>query len=145
MLASPHVEVATDGGAVTHDTIAAELVDLLVADDEWVRREFDVLVAAGWSSEVPPRPAPEQGARWPRRPGYEHCPTPVRHLREPLHLARATTHPRGPPEPLVPAHGSSARRPVGPELPAGHGLLVVAVGPLGLGEVPPSGPSEPVG
>ena len=38
------------GCAVTHDTEAVELVDLLVADEEWVRREFDAIVAAGAES-----------------------------------------------------------------------------------------------
>ena len=34
--------------AVTHGTeAAAEFADLLVADDEWVRREFDAIVATG--------------------------------------------------------------------------------------------------
>jgi hypothetical protein len=27
---------------------AAEFVDLLVSDDEWVRQEFEALVEAGW-------------------------------------------------------------------------------------------------
>ena len=60
------------GCAVTHGIADTEFVDLLLADDEWVRREFDALVAAGWDGAVPTGPEASQGARWPRRPGYDH-------------------------------------------------------------------------
>ena len=87
------------GCAVTHDTAAADFVDLLIADDEWVRQEFDALVAAGWGGAKPPRPAPEQGSRWPRRPGYPHHPTPVHHPLDPVRGQDARAHQRGPPDP----------------------------------------------
>ncbi len=74
--------VAGATGAVTHGTPTQEpalesWVDLLLADEEWVRREFEDIVAAGWGGAVPPSPAPIQGTRWPRRPGHDDRPTPV--------------------------------------------------------------------
>ena len=83
--------------AVTHGTDAMELVDLLVADEEWVRREFDAIVAAGWGGMDPPCPARRQGAHWPRRPGSDHRPTPVRRSSDLLAEARAPAQQRGPP------------------------------------------------
>jgi hypothetical protein len=44
------------GCAVTHGIADTEFVDLLLADDEWVRREFDAVVAAGWDGAVPTGP-----------------------------------------------------------------------------------------
>ncbi|HET9858311.1 MAG TPA: hypothetical protein VFQ19_00910 [Nocardioidaceae bacterium] len=35
-------------------TTEPEFVDLLCADDDWVRQEFEELVASGWGSEQPP-------------------------------------------------------------------------------------------
>jgi hypothetical protein len=85
------------GCAVPHGIADTEFVDLLLADDEWVRREFDELVAAGWDGAVPTGPEPQQGARWPRRPGYDHrsgpAPRPAHHSRS----EHARMQPRGPP------------------------------------------------
>ena len=80
MAADSRLEVgeSTTVCAVTHDACDAEFMDLLVADDEWVDREFEALVSAGWGGDVPPRPASRQGAHWPRRPGYDRRPRPVR-------------------------------------------------------------------
>src|SRR6188472_3291892 len=83
--------------AVTHGTEAADFVDLLFADDEWVRAEFDAIVAAGWGGVGPPCPASAQGTHWPRRPGPHRRPTPVRRPRRLLSGAAAPAHQRGPP------------------------------------------------
>ena len=96
-----HVDVTgcTTRCAVTHGTEAVEFVDLLVADDEWLRREFDAIVAAGWGGVEPPCPAPKQGAHWPRRHGADNRPTSDHH-----HLCglrpgfSAPVHQRGPPQ-----------------------------------------------
>ncbi len=83
--------------AVTHRTEAVEFVDVLVSDDDWVRDEFDAIVAAGWGPGVPPRPPPPQGGPRPRRPGYVVRPPPVRVPRD-LLIGRATVaRQRGPP------------------------------------------------
>ena len=94
--------VASAPAAVTNRTPTLEAtleswVDLLLADEEWVRREFEDIVAAGWGGAVPPRPAPIQGSHRPRRPRYDDRPTPgfppeQRHLED-----RAWPHQRGPP------------------------------------------------
>jgi hypothetical protein len=99
MTAAPHGRVTEPAGkgVVTHDT-AAEFVDLLIADDEWVRREFDALVNAGWDDVVPPCPAQRQRARWPRRPGYDGRSRPVQRQRDLLRGVSANAHQRGPPE-----------------------------------------------
>ncbi len=93
-LAIAHPDV---GCTVTHDTRAVELLDLLVADDEWVRAEFDAIVEAGWGGAVPQCPAPHQGAHLPRRPGDKRRPTPARPPRELLIPATIPVHQRGPP------------------------------------------------
>jgi hypothetical protein len=63
-------------GAVTHGTrVDQEWMDLLVADDDWVRREFDELVAAAWGGSRPPCPRIRQGAHEPRRSGPRSRPT----------------------------------------------------------------------
>jgi hypothetical protein len=94
--------VTSSPGAVTHgtpplDKTPESWVDLLLADEEWVRREFEDIVAAGWGGAVPPSPAPFQGSHRPRRPRYDDRPTPgfppeQRHLED-----GARPHQRGPP------------------------------------------------
>lgn len=83
--------------AVMRDTCLTEFADVLMADDQWVREEFDALIAAGWGDAVPPGPEPLQGSRWPRRPGYEHRPTPVPRPHEPSRTGASPTHQRDPP------------------------------------------------
>jgi hypothetical protein len=62
--------------AVTHGTsVDQDWMDLLVADDDWVRREFDELVAATWGGSRPPCPRIRQGAHEPRRSGPRSRPT----------------------------------------------------------------------
>src|SRR4051794_13441952 len=69
--------VSTARAAVTHGTPTVDAwVDLLVADDDWVRREFEEIVAAGWGGQAPPPPAPRQGARRPRQPAQVARPEP---------------------------------------------------------------------
>jgi len=99
MATRPHADITdpTVRCAVTHGTEAMEFVDVLVADDDWVRGEFEAIVAAGWGGVVPPCPAPRQGPHWPRRPGYDHRPTPVQPMRELLTADPAPTRQRGPP------------------------------------------------
>jgi hypothetical protein len=101
MAPTPHTAGSATRCAVTHGTETVEFADLLVADDEWVRREFDAIVAAGWGGVAPPRPAPEQGAHWPRRPGFDARPTPGRRPRELLTGAGGPAHQRGPPGPAI--------------------------------------------
>jgi hypothetical protein len=83
--------------AVAPDTSRAEFADVLMADDQWVRQEFDAIIAAGWGDDVPASPAPLQGSRWPRRPGYRHRSMPVPRPDEPVRDGTSRSHPRGPP------------------------------------------------
>ena len=99
MAPRPHADITGSTAAcpVTPGTEAGEFVDLLVADDEWVRREFDAIVAAGWGDVYPPCPASRQGAQWPRRPGSDVRPAPVHALSALLLGTDAEAHQRGPP------------------------------------------------
>ena len=91
------VSTSTAGRAVTHDAKVVEFVDLLVADDEWVRSEFEAIVDAGWGGAVPPCPPLDQGAREPRRHRYDGRPTPVQGPCELLARGAAPARQRGPP------------------------------------------------
>lgn len=99
MATSPHGRVASPlvRCAVTHGTGSGEFVDLIVSDEDWVRREFDAIVAAGWGGAVPPSPEQKQGAHWPRRPGYDCRPTTVRRFLTRLIRAGSVVRERGPP------------------------------------------------
>ena len=88
---------SASGCAVTHGTAEMEFVDLLIADDAWVRQEFDALVAAGWDGAVPIGPDDARRARWPRRPGHAECLASVRRPDELRRGTRPTTHSRAPP------------------------------------------------
>src|SRR3954468_22008985 len=56
-------------GVVTHGTSAdPSWIDIVLADDEWVRQEFDELIAHGWGGSGTRQPPTEQGAHQPRRP-----------------------------------------------------------------------------
>jgi hypothetical protein len=49
-------------GAVTHDTLASTTwIDIVLAEEDWVRREFDELIAHGWGGSGPPGPAYQPG------------------------------------------------------------------------------------
>jgi hypothetical protein len=88
-------------------TAAPEFADLLVADDEWVEREFEALVAFGWDDVDPPTcPASPQGALRPRRPRGDAVRRPVRQGRGQRSAATAWAHERGPP--ATPAHSPAA-------------------------------------
>ncbi len=95
---TPRSTRSTARAAVTHGTPTVEAwVDLLVADDDWVRREFEEIVAAGWGGQVPPPPAPGQGARRPRPPGYVARPAPVPEPTDYLEGDEGGGRQRGPP------------------------------------------------
>src|SRR3954451_3801201 len=67
---------ASGASAVTHGTSAeASWIDIVLADDEWVRREFDELIAYGWGGSGTLRPPTNNGAHEPRRPTPRHRPT----------------------------------------------------------------------
>ena len=56
--------------AVTHGAQATSMeawLDLVVAEDDWVRREFEEIVAAGWGGEGPSAPPTARGGGRPRR------------------------------------------------------------------------------
>jgi hypothetical protein len=66
----------TTSGAVTHSTAAeASWIDIVLADDDWVRREFDELIAHGWGGSGALHPPTNQGAHQPRRTTPRHRPT----------------------------------------------------------------------
>src|SRR3954454_19436846 len=108
-----HARVVPPGsalGAVTHDTEAARSwMDILVAHDDWVRREFDELVEAGWGGSRPNRPPTRQGAHGPRRAGPRSRPTRVRGPRESRAPVPWRTPSRGPPG-QDPSEGSARGR-----------------------------------
>jgi hypothetical protein len=85
---------STVPGAVTHGTSAsASWIDIVLADDEWVRREFDELIAHGWGgSGALPRPT-HRGAHEPRRstPRFRRT-----HQRPPVSAASAGAPHRSP-------------------------------------------------
>ena len=77
--------------AVTHGAQATSTeawLDLVVAEDDWVRREFEEVVAAGWDGEVPTEPPTARGGGRPQRPR--------RHRRRWLVSEPATNAPRPP-------------------------------------------------
>src|SRR3954471_11127275 len=89
---------ATGASAVTHGTSAeASWIDIVLADDGWVRREFDELIAHGWGGSGALHPPTEHGAHEPRRSTPRHRPT---HRR-----------PAAAPAPALSSHGTPARAP----------------------------------
>jgi hypothetical protein len=89
----PHgVEVA-----VTHVTATTEFVDLVLADDELARGEFEAIVAAGWGGHVPRWPTSRGGAWWPREPVADQGPGTGRGPRDPMAAYDVVAHERGPP------------------------------------------------
>jgi len=90
--------VSTARAAVTQGTPTVDAwVDLLVADDDWVRREFEEIVAAGWGGQIPPPPAPRQSARRPRPPGPVARPASVPEATDFLEGDEGGGRQRGPP------------------------------------------------
>jgi hypothetical protein len=88
-------------------TAALELADLLVADDEWVDREFEAIIAFGWDDAEPPaRPAAGRGGLRPRGPRSDTVHGCVRQRRGRRSAATAWAHQRGPPAP--PGHSRAA-------------------------------------
>ena len=85
---------AADAGAVTHGTTGdASWIDIVLADDEWVRREFDELIAEGWGGSGALHPPTKHGAHEPRRSTPRHRPTQQRFAVAP---GPARTSPRTP-------------------------------------------------
>ena len=77
--------------AVTHGAQATSTeawLDLVVAEDDWVRREFEEVVAAGWDGEVPSEQPTARGNGRPQGP--------QRHRRRWLVSEPATNAPRPP-------------------------------------------------
>ena len=80
----------------------AAFADLICADPQWLRAEFDALISASFSEPpAPPRPAPP---RVPPRPGNP-CPPSRRPAPYPAAITSAATGPehgrqRSPPAPL---------------------------------------------
>lgn len=69
-MSARHASTPDIPSVVTHDApVATEWMDLLVAEDDWVRREFDELIEAGWGGSPPTSPRTRQGAHEPRRSG----------------------------------------------------------------------------
>ena len=84
--------------AIAHDVTTAEgFMELLLADDEWVRREFEDIVAAGWSGSDPPRPRTPLASHEPRRTGPCRRPWRVARVRRQARHALVVVHVRGPP------------------------------------------------
>ena len=72
-------------------------MDLLVAEDDWVRREFDDIVAAEWGGSGPTSPRTQKGAHEPRRSGPRSRPSHDDDLLELVVSATRWAHQRGPP------------------------------------------------
>lgn len=54
---------------------AAAFAELICADDQWLREEFDALIAANYRPPLPPRSAPPRTPPLPpRRPARAMCP-----------------------------------------------------------------------
>jgi hypothetical protein len=53
----------------TWRTTLESWVDLLLTDEEWVRREFGYIGVAGWGGAATPSPAPIRGSQRPQSPG----------------------------------------------------------------------------
>jgi hypothetical protein len=63
-------------GEVTHCPSAeASWIEIVLADDEWVRREFDELIAHGWGGSGASPPPTSRGAHQPRRSTPRDRPT----------------------------------------------------------------------
>src|SRR5690349_25060907 len=94
-------------GAVAHDTSAGTAwiddtwLDLVLAEEDWVRREFDELIARGWGGRGLSRPPTSRGAHEPRRPTPRYGPTHHRSLVTGEQVGpghRATRRSRSPPD-----------------------------------------------
>jgi hypothetical protein len=57
--------------------VGAAFAELICADDQWLREEFDALIEANYRPPVPPRPAPPRTPPLPpRRHGLAPAPVP---------------------------------------------------------------------
>lgn len=84
-------------GAVTHGTSAdTSFIDLVTAEEDWVRREFDELIAAGWDG-FPPNRNTSNAAHEPRRTGPRSRPTHDRPAYDAPARAQWRRPSRGPP------------------------------------------------
>lgn len=90
----PVVEVA-----VTHAATTGDLVELLLADDELLRGEFEAIVTAGWGGNVPRWPTKRGGAWFPRGPVEGPGTDLGRGPRDLLAAHAVVAHQRGPPSP----------------------------------------------
>src|SRR5689334_6112377 len=90
---------ATDSGSVRE--AQAEFVDLICADPELMRAEFDAIVEAGWGSGSPP-PQPDQAGltprRSPERPATPEAPATSRHPKPGPPRSTGLTRLRSPPD-----------------------------------------------
>jgi hypothetical protein len=80
------VSTVTGVGGSTARSLDEELVDLVCADEQWLREEFDAIVAREWAVEPPappPRGAAQQPDPPPRRPATCDVPPPRRRRRRP--------------------------------------------------------------
>lgn len=92
---SSGARVAAAPCAVTHatrtqQTVLESWVDLLLADEEWVRRELQSSGPPGWGGAEPPRPAPIQGSQ---RQGGPGTTTAARRFIRPSTTISKTAHP----------------------------------------------------
>ena len=73
-----HVDDVTGVDEVVEvDDVDEEFVTLVYSDPEWLRAEFDAIIAAAWSSPPPPPPARDKGAdKPPGRPQPVPSPSP---------------------------------------------------------------------
>lgn len=85
------------GPSATREAWSADFADLLVADDEWLRREFDALVAAGWGGATPPSGTPPRQVRWPHGAVHDRYPEPIGIPGRPSSSRRGLARQRAPP------------------------------------------------
>lgn len=83
--------------AVTHATTMSDFVELVLADDDLARGEFEALVAAGWGGNAPRWPTSQEPAWWPPEPAMTPGTETGCGPRDPLAADGVVAHQRGPP------------------------------------------------
>lgn len=83
--------------AVTHATMTGDIAELVLADDELVRGEFEAIVAAGWGGNAPRWPTSRGSAWWPREPAVDPGAETGCGPRDQLAAHGVVAHERGPP------------------------------------------------